>query len=151
LSSPLLYLSLAFKRHRQEYYDRLTQVRTRGDWEGWTAFFLECVRESAEDAVDLAGRLFRLMGRDREVVLRHKAATIPAVRLFDLLPERPMISLAAAVDLMKTTKPTAAKAINALVQAGVIREITGRRRDRIYAYHAYLSALADEACESKDS
>ena len=142
LSSPLLYLSLAFKRHRQEYYRRLMEVRTSGNWEGWTAFFLRCVHEAAEDGVDMARRLFSLLGRDRQTVLQHKATTLPAVRLFDLLPEHPMISLAVAIDLLKTTKPTAAKAIDALVQAGVIKEITGKRRDRMYAYQAYLNVLA---------
>ncbi|MCD4726863.1 MAG: Fic family protein, partial [Pirellulales bacterium] len=142
LSSPLLYLSLAFKRHRQEYYRRLMEVRTGGNWEGWTTFFLRCVHEAAEDGVDMARRLFSLLGRDRQAVLQHKATTLPAVRLFDLLPEHPMISHAVAIDLLKTTKPTAAKAIDALVQAGIIKEITGKRRDRMYAYHAYLDVLA---------
>jgi Fic family protein len=144
LSSPLLYLSLAFKRHRQEYYRRLMEVRTRGDWEGWTAFFLRCVLEAADDGVDLARRLFDCLGRDRQTLLQHKAATIPAVRLLDLLPEHPMITLAAAINLLRTTKPTAAKAIDALARAGIVEEITGRRRDRVYAYRAYLNVLAED-------
>ena len=144
LPSPLLYLSLAFKRHRQEYYRRLNQVRTEGDWEGWTAFFLECVRESAEDGISTAHRLFELLGKDRRIVANHEAATIPAVRLFDLLPESPMVTLPIAMELLEISKPTTAKAIDALCQAGVLHEITGKRRDRVYAYQAYLNVLAKE-------
>ena len=144
LSSPLLYLSLAFKRHQQEYYRRLNQVRTEGDWEGWTSFFLECVRESAEDGINTAHRVFELLGKDRHIVTNHKAATIPSVRLFDLLPESPMVTLPIAMELLEISKPTAAKAIDALCQAGVLHEITGKRRDRVYAYRAYLSVLAEE-------
>lgn len=142
LGSPLLYLSLAFKRHRQEYYQRLMAVRDSGDWEGWTAFFLRAVHEASEDGVDLARRLFDLLGRDRQAILQHKAATLPAMRLFDVLFEHPMITHAAVIDLLEVTKPTAAKAIDALVQAGILHEITGKRRDRVYAYRAYLDALA---------
>ena len=144
MSAPLLYLSLGFRRHRQEYYDRLGAVRTDGDWEGWTAFFLECVRESADDGVDTARHLFSLIGSDRRKVTEHKATTVTAVRLFDLLPNHPMVMLPSAVDLLQTSQPTAGKAIDALCKAGVLREITGRRRDRVYAYQAYLDILAKD-------
>ena len=144
LDSPLLYLSLAFKRHRAEYYRALLDVRTAGDWEGWTAFFLHCVREAAEDGVMAARRLFALLGRDRHLVANHKATTMPAIRVLDLLPEHPMVTLPGVMGLLKTTKPTAGKAIDALCKAGVLKETTGRRRDRIYAYEAYLKVLAED-------
>jgi Fic family protein len=142
LASPLLYVSLGFKRRRQEYYGLLNAVRTSGDWEGWTAFFLECVRESADDGVETARRLFMLIGNDRRGVVGHKATTLMAVRLFDLLVTHPMLTLARTIELLDTSKPTAIKAMDALRQAGVLREITGRQRDRIYAYQAYLDILA---------
>jgi Fic family protein len=144
LDSPLLYLSVAIKRHRAEYYRALADVRTHGDWEGWTAFFLRCVRESADDGVDAARRLFDMLGRDRRTVANHPAATIPAVQLFDLLPEHPMVTLSGVTELLGTTKPTAGKAISALEQAGVLVETTGKRRDRVYAYDAYLKVLAED-------
>lgn len=144
LSSPLLYLSLGFKRHRQEYYRRLDAVRTSGDWEGWTSFFLQCVAESANDGVETARRLFTLVGADRRKVSRHKVATVTSVRLFELLPEHPMITLATGTELVGATKPTTGKAIDALCQAGILEEITGKKRDRIYAYQAYLDVLAEE-------
>ncbi len=144
LSSPILYLSLAFKRHRQEYYHLLNEVRMQGDWEGWIAFFLECVRESADDGVNTARRLFALIGEDRRRAMNHKATTLSAVRLYDLLPEHPMVTLSRAIELLETTKPTAGKAIDALCQVGVLHEITGKRRDRVYAYRAYLDVLAED-------
>ena len=144
MSSPLLYLSLAFKRHREEYYRRLNEVRASGDWEGWTAFFLSCVQESADDAVDTAHRLFVLLGHDRQLIVSHKAATVYAIRLLDLLVEHPIVTMPMSMELLKTTKPTASKAIDALCRAGILHEITGKRRDRVYAYRNYLKVLAED-------
>jgi len=142
LSAPLLYVSLGFKRRRQAYYRRLNAVRTDGDWEGWTSFFLECIRESADDGVETARQLFTLVGEDRQKVSRHKTTTVTSIRLFDFLPSHPMVTLPRATALLETTQPTAGKAIDALCQAKILREITGKRRDRIYAYQAYLDLLA---------
>ena len=144
LSSPLLYVSLGFKRHRQEYYERLRAVRADGDWEGWTAFFLECARDSANDGVETARSLFSLVGNDRRKVTEHKATTLTAVRLFDLLPSHPIVTLQSAMGLIETTQPTAGKAIDALCKAGVLHEISGKRRDRVYAYKRYLDVLAQD-------
>ncbi len=145
LPSPLLYLSLAFKRHRQAYYDRLSAVRTDGDWEGWTAFYLDCVCEAADDGVAVAERLFALLGRHRQKLLRQSATTIPAIRLFEQLPMHPIVTLPRAIELLETTKPTASKAISALREAGILRETTGKKRDRVYAYHDYLRTLTKDA------
>jgi len=144
LSSPLLYVSLGFKRHRQDYYERLTAVRKEGDWEGWTAFFLECVRESADDGVATARDLFTQVDADRRKVMAGKHSTLAAVRLFDLLPTHPTVTLSRSCELLQTSKPTAVKAIEALRKAGVLQEITGKQRDRIYTYRAYLEVLAKD-------
>jgi Fic family protein len=144
LKTPLLYLSLAFKRHRDEYYRRLLDVRNKGDWEGWTAFYLRCVRESANDGVSAAKRIFRLIEKDRRIVTGHKATTISAVRLFNLLPEHPIVTVSSAMELTKTSKPTAMKAINALQKIGVLKETTGKRRDRMYVYDAYRKVLSED-------
>ena len=144
LDAPMLYLSLAFKRHRQEYYRRLSGVRTHGDWEGWTAFYLECIREAADDAVATVQRLFALLGRDRRRLTEHRRATVTAIRLLDRLPVHPILTLPNAMELLDTTKPTASKAIDALRAAGIVRETTGKRRDRVYAYHDYLQVLTKD-------
>jgi Fic family protein len=144
LPLPLLYLSLSLKRRREEYYRCLSAVRTDGDWEGWIAFFLSCVAESADDGVNMAHRVFALLNKHRQELLRHDAATVSAIRLFDLLPAHPMVTLAKTIDLLETTKPTASKAIDVLQKVSVLREITGKQRDRVYAYHDYLQLLTKD-------
>lgn len=141
LPAPLLYLSVAIRRRQPEYYERLSAVRTAGDWEGWTAFFLECVREAADDGVAVAQRLFRLLVDHRRKLLGRAGVTLPALQLFEQLPANPIVTIAGAMDLVGATKPTATKAVAVLEDAGVLRETTGRKRDRTYAYHAYLDAL----------
>ena len=144
MPSPLLYLSLAIKRRQQEYYGRLSAVRTDGDWEGWTTFYLDCVREAADDGVNVCQHLFSLLGRDRTALLGRRGVTIPAIQLLDHLPLQPIVTLARVIELLKTTKPTAAKAIAALEQARILRETTGRKRDRVYAYQEYLETLTHD-------
>lgn len=144
LDAPLLYLSFAFRRQQAEYYRRLSAVRTEGDWEGWTAYYLRCVHEAADDAVTAAERLFALLTRDRRKLLAGDRATLSALRLLEQLPTRPVLTLATAMELLKTTKPTAGKAIRVLEDAGILRETTGKQRDRVYAYHAYLQVLTEE-------
>lgn len=141
LKAPLLYLSVAFKRHQNEYYQRLTAVRTEGDWEGWTRYFLSCVTEAANDGVAAAQKLFARVNLDRVKLSSHRAATVPAIRLLEKLPANPMLTLPRATQLLRTTKPTAIKAIKALQMAGILHETTGRRRDRVYAYRNYLHIL----------
>lgn len=141
LSQPLLYLSLHFKRHREEYYRRLMRVRTDGDWEGWIEFFLDGVATIAAEAVSSARDLFSLVGRDRARVLAARSGSLMAVRLFELLPSHPIVTIAKAMSLLATTRPTASKAITALTNAGVLQETTGKKRDRTFAYSAYLDLL----------
>jgi Fic family protein len=141
MRSPILYLSHSFKRHRREYYDRLSAVRTDGDWEGWTSFYLSCVEEAAEDGVTVAQRIFSLTGKDRGRLMSHRAATVAAIQLLDLLPSNPMVTVPTATKLLGSTAPTARKAVEVLEKIGVLRETSGRKRDRVYAYHAYLQAL----------
>lgn len=144
LKSPMLYLSLALKRRQQQYYAHLTAVRDGGDWEGWTAFYLECVREAADDGVRAAERLFALLGKDRARLIAHDSVTVPAVRLLDLLPSNPVVTLPLAIELLGVSKPTVIKAIEALEETGILKETSGKRRDRVYAYHKYLDVLTGE-------
>ena len=141
LSQPLLFLSLFFKQHRAEYYRRLDAVRTDGDFEGWIEFFLEGVAVIAEQAVAATRDLFALISADRARVLAASTTSVMAARLFELLPENPIVTIASAVDLLGTTKPTATKAVLSLVDAAVLAETTGRRRDRAFGYVAYLDRL----------
>jgi Fic family protein len=141
LPSPLLYLSLAFKRHQAEYYARLSAVRTDGDWEGWTAFYLRCVAEAANDGVEVAVGLFELLGKDRRRLASDKRSTVAALQLLDLLPDHPVVTAARVAKLLKITAPTARKAVEIAADAGILREVSGRQRDRVFAYHKYLQIL----------
>jgi Fic family protein len=141
LTKPLLYLSLFFKRHRDDYYRRLNAVRVDGDWEGWLDFFLDGVATIADEAVASARELFTLVGEDRARVLSTEKVSIGALRLFELLPRHPIVSVASAMKLLETTKPTAIRAIELLASAGVLVEQTGKKRDRAFAYSAYLDRL----------
>jgi Fic family protein len=144
LKQPLLYLSVAFRRRQQEYYARLAAVRTDGDWEGWTSFFLDCVREAAEDGVRTAQSLHALLGRDRERLFKDERATVAALQLLDRLPKHPVLTVPRAAEVLGMTAPTARKAIELLAALKVLRETTGRQRDRVYAYHEYLRILTGE-------
>ena len=141
LSAPLLYLSLFFKRHQAEYYRLLNAVRLEGDWESWVSFFLEGVSTIADEAADTARDLFVLVNKDRARVLSAPNASVMAARLLDELPRHSMVTIPAVVKLLDTTKPTAAKAIGVLDQLGILKETTGRRRDRTFSYAAYLDRL----------
>lgn len=141
LKAPLLYLSLFFKRHREEYYRRLNAVRTEGDWEGWTDFFLDGVATIADEAVASARELFAVVTADRARVLAQDTTSVSAARLFELLPNHPIITVAAAMKLIETSKPTATRAIETLIVAGILVETTGKKRDRSFAYKAYIDRL----------
>ncbi len=141
LSQPLLYLSLFFKRHRAEYYRRLNGVRLDGDWEAWLDFFLDGVATIAEEAVTAARELFALVAADRARVLASHTTSVAAARLFEMLPRHPIVTVASVMGLLKTSKPTAGRAVDALVEAGVLKETTGKKRDRSFSYDAYLELL----------
>lgn len=141
LPQPLLYLSLFFKRHQAEYYRRLGAVRLEGDWEGWLDFFLDGVATIGEEAVTTARELFAIVSTDRARVLKESTASVAAVRLFEALPSHPIVTVNSVIKLLDTTKPTAGKAIEALVKARVLKELTGRQRSRSFGYHKYLETL----------
>jgi Fic family protein len=141
LREPLLYLSLYFKQHRSRYYALLDAVRREGDWEGWLTFFLEGVRETAEGAVSTARRLSALFDDDRgRIAVRGRQAG-SALRVHEALKARPVTSLQ---ELRKTTGlsfPATSAGMELLVDAGVARELTGKRRNRVFAYGGYLDIL----------
>jgi Fic family protein len=141
LHAPLLYLSLHFKRRRPDYYRLLNEVRRTGDWEAWTHFFLEGVAEIAEESAATARDLYRLVTRDRDRVLAAKGSSLTAVRLLELLPRRPVVTIPGLVKMLETTKPTATKSIELLEKLGIVGETTGRKRDRTYQYTRYLERL----------
>jgi Fic family protein len=143
LSEPLLYLSLFFKRHQLEYYTRLDAIRSHGDWEGWLAYFLEGIAVVADESVALIGSLFDVLSRDRTRYLHSEGATLAGARLFESLPQHPLVTVKSVVEICDTTHPTASKAIDSLTRAGVLEETSGRSRDRVWAYSEYLDLLKE--------
>lgn len=144
LEQPVLYVSAAFKSAQQEYYSRLAAVRTKGDWEGWIRFFLRCVREAAADGTRHAQRLFALLNRERTRVLNHERSTVAANQLLELLPTNPIITVKAASELLGLTAPASRNAVLLLESLGILREVTGKRRGRVYAFQEYIDTLAED-------
>jgi Fic family protein len=146
LVQPLLYLSLYLKQYRQEYYDRLDAVRAKGDWPGWLRFFLEGVEQTARQAADTAGRILKLLERDRRKVedLGRKAGSAP--RVLEWLRKHPMANIPKMTAKLGLTPPTVRSAVECLESLGIVREITGKQRDRIYVYDRYVRIL-DEGTE----
>ena len=141
LTQPLLYLSLFFKQHRQEYYDRLDAARLKGDWLGWLRFFLEGVEQTAQQAADTTGRILKLFDEDRRRIedLGRKAGSVH--RVHDLLRRHPITTISNATKQLSMTTPTVGSAIESLEDLGIVREITGKQRDRIYVYDPYVKIL----------
>jgi Fic family protein len=141
LSSPLLYLSAYLKKHQANYYRHLERVRTEGDWVGWFKFFLVGAESVARDAADSARRLHRQVTEDRRKLLASDGVTVSAIQLFEALPKHPVISMPLVTRLLRTTKPTAGKAIELLQSADILKEVGARKRDRLYRYEPYVDLL----------
>jgi len=141
LEKPLLYLSLYLKQHRGEYYRLLDLVRAEGDWEAWLEFFLEGVLHTAQNAVETAQRLVALFKADIEKIQASGRTGNSALRVFNILCQRPLLSLTEASKRTGLSFPAVTKGVGTLAKLGIAREITGRRRNRIFAYDRYLSIL----------
>ncbi len=141
LSEPLLYLSLYFKQHRQQYYDLLQSVRLTGDWEAWVRFFLSGVEETAKQAGQTAKALMKLAAADEQRIQAIGKAAGSALRVHRLLQAQPILSIATASDELKLSVPTVTACMKHLAKLGITRETTGRNYRRIYAYDEYLKVL----------
>jgi Fic family protein len=143
LSQPLLYLSLFFKQHRAEYYRLLDVVRTEGDWEAWVDFFLDGVEHTATNAVETAKRLISLFQQDEQRIQEHQRAASTTLRVFRALCERPLVTLNEVCKRTRLSFPAASRAMENLEKLDIVHEITGQRRNRVFAYHRYLSILSE--------
>lgn len=142
LREPLLYLSLYLKQNRSTYYDLLTHVRRTGDWESWLAFFFEGVRVTAEGAVATSRRLSDMFASDRGVIERQSGRRAGSIlRVHESLKARPILSLSEIRKRAVLSFTTASSAMEWLVERGIAREITGKRRDRLFVYDRYLAIL----------
>ena len=141
LREPLLYLSLYFKQHREAYYDLLDLVRRTGDWEAWLAFYLEGIRHVATEAVASVERLERMFRADRARIEEVGRRASSAIRVHEALKAQPVQTLASAAVATGLSFSGASAAMRLLVQLGIARELTGRRRNRLFAYDQYLAEL----------
>jgi Fic family protein len=144
LREPMLYLSLYFKTHRAAYYRLLQEVRERGAWEAWLEFFLEGVAETANQAFETAIGITELFARDRTRILDGAARASSALLLHDALKASPFATSAALVGRTGLTMPTVNSALKQLQTLGIVEEITGKRRGRVFAYRQYLAVLQDQ-------
>lgn len=144
LTEPLLYLSIFFKEHRQEYYDRLQAVRDKGDWEGWLAFFLDGVATVAAEATQTARRIVRMREAMRQrVSARFGRRSGVGLKLLDALFKEPVVTVRSVQRIVGYSQPAAAALVAAMERAGILNELTGRRRDRVWELRAYLRLFAE--------
>ncbi|MYD92132.1 MAG: Fic family protein [Chloroflexi bacterium] len=141
LREPLLYLSLYFKQHREAYYDLLDLVRRTGDWEAWLAFYLEGIRHVATEAVASVERLERMFRADRARIEEVGRRASSAIRVHEALKAQPVQTLASVAEGTGLSFSGASAAMRLLVQLGIASELTGRRRNRLFAYDRYLAEL----------
>ncbi len=148
LRRPLLYLSHYFKLHRTEYYDRLQATRDKGDWEGWTLFFLRGVAEVAQDATELSRRIISLREEQRGRLMERGSRTrLDGLKALELFYSKPHMQTTALSEALGCSFVTAQRVIADLVSLGIVQEITGRRRSRIYANREYVDLLDDDVMQ----
>jgi len=143
LRKPLLYLSLYLKTHRADYYRLLQEVRENGAWEAWLEFFLVGVADTANQAFDAATQIVDLFKTDRERISAESERPGSALRVHELLQQSPFITATQLVERTGLTAPTVNAALADLERLGVVAEVTGRRRGRVFSYRRYLAILSE--------
>lgn len=141
LSTPALYISYFLKKNRVEYYDRMTEVRAKGNYEQWVTFFLRALLESAEDATATIDELIALHDKNAAVISGMGRAAKNAMLVFEYLEANPIIEIRKTAEALSITFNTASSAIQRLVDAGILVQTTNASRNRTFAYEDYLSIL----------
>ncbi len=143
LREPLLYLSLYFKSNRARYYRLLQRVRTDGAWRDWREFFLIGVHETASQAADTATRILALFEEDRIRIESLGRSAASALRVHQLLQRKPYVSAPTAAATLNLSTPTVRSALEHLVKVQIVREVTGKPRNRVFVYRGYLDLLSE--------
>lgn len=141
LRKPLLYLSLYLKTHRADYYRLLQEVREHGAWEAWLDFFLTGVADTANQAFDAATRIVELFKQDRERITVESDRAGSALRIHDLFQQNPYLTANQLVHQTGLSAPTVNAALVDLARFGIVEEVTGRKRGRVFSYRRYLAIL----------
>ncbi len=150
LRQPLLYLSHYFKLHRAEYYDRLMAIRLSGDWEGWMRFFLRGVVQTAREATDTAEKLFELRESHRSMILDNNLGQNGLMLLSNLF-QRPLVNINLVASSLGSTFPTASRLVAGFEELGLLNEITGQKRSRVFRYEPYLALFNDTIGNAEDA
>lgn len=143
LRKPLLYLSLYLKTHRADYYRLLQEVRENGNWEAWLDFFLAGVAETANQAFEAATQIVDLFKEDRERITNESDRAGSALRIHDLFQQNPFLTSNQLVQQTGLSAPTVNAALADLEKMGIVEEITGRKRGRVFSYQRYLAILSE--------
>lgn len=143
LKEPILYLSLYLKQNRSTYYDLLQQVRLHGTWETWLEFFLEGVFKLAKQAIGAANMINRLLEADYARLESLGRARFSCIQIFEYLKKLPQVTVNLLAEELGMTAPTARSSINHMVELGMLEEISGKKRDKIYVYRQYLNILEE--------
>ena len=141
LTTPALYISYFLKKNRVEYYDRMTEVRTKGNYEQWIIFFLQAIMESAGDATSTIDELITLHDTNTSVISKLGRASKNTMLVFDYLESNPIIDIGKTAEALSITFNTASSAVRRLVDAGILVQTGGGGRNRTFAYEAYLDIL----------
>jgi len=142
LKEPLLYLSLYFKANRQAYYDHLQNVRETGDWEAWIEFFLEGVIDTANQATATARAIMDLFDADRFKIGESGKSTATVLTIHTFLQSQPIANTSTIKEACNVSLPTILRSLTALEDLGIVREITGKERNKVFVYQDYLSILS---------
>ena len=142
LPQPLMYLSGFLKQHQSEYYRRLSCIRTEGDWEAWVRFFLQAVQSAARQSEEAVVAVASLVTNDRKRLLALPKANAISYRLFERLPTMPRFTVDRVCQTLDTTFPTASAAIKLLEDLGMVKELSGLKKNRTYSYAAYIDLLS---------
>jgi Fic family protein len=145
LREPVLYLSLFFKKHRRLYYDRLNGTRGSEGWSEWLDFFLQGVRDTANQAARMAVSIDRLFRKDKEKIELFGRGAASALLIYQYAQANPLFSIKNAAREMKVSFPTTSSAVARMSKAGILRESSGKRRDRLFLYENYLDILNQES------
>lgn len=141
LREPMLYLSLYLKTHRQYYYELLNNVRLTGDWEAWLDFFAEAVIVTAGQAVETARQFIALSNLDRERIRGLGRAAASTLQIHRALLEHPIATSGSLVEKTGLTPATVNKSLAHLEQLGIVKELTARKRNRLFSYAAYIEIM----------
>jgi Fic family protein len=143
LHRPLLYLSFFFKKYRQEYYDRLGMVREKGDYEQWLTFFLRGVTETANSAIETSKNILELQTSHRQLLWHKKISSPLAVGILEKLYYKPYVSVNDVARDFDISFQAASNLVSQLEGIGILKEITGRKRDRRFIYAEYINILSE--------